>query len=102
MRKIYTADDIKEMLMPIFSANPIDRAILFGSYAKGNPTQSSDIDILIDSNGKVTGINFFGILEDITEVLDAPVDMLETSQIVYGSQIQFEIEKTGMVIYEKA
>ena len=87
--------------MPIFVANPIDRAILFGSYAKGNPTQSSDVDILIDSNGKVTGIDFFGILEDITEVLDATVDMLEASQIISGSLVQLEIEKTGVVIYEK-
>ena len=102
MRKIYTTDEIIDLLMPIFTSNPIDRVILFGSYAKGNPTQSSDIDILIDSNGKVTGIDFFGILEEITEVLDMPVDMLEASQIIFGSLIQLEIEKTGMVIYEKA
>ena len=101
MRKIYTTDEIIDLLMPIFTSNPIDRVILFGSYAKGNPTQSSDIDILIDSNGKVTGIDFFGILEDITEVLDVPVDMLEASQIINGSLVQLEIEKTGVVIYEK-
>ena len=88
--------------MPIFTSNPIDKVILFGSYAKGNPTQSSDIDILIDSNDKVTGIDFFNILEETTEVLDIPVDMLEASQIIFGSFIQLEIEKTGIVIYEKA
>jgi len=32
--------------------------ILFGSYAERNPTAASDIDIIIDSKGKIRGIRF--------------------------------------------
>ena len=102
MERVYTTDEIKEKLTPIFSAIPIERAILFGSYAKGNPTQLSDIDLMIDSKGKIRGIDFFGVLEDITQTLDIPVDLIEASQIIDGSRAQREITETGIVIYERA
>lgn len=101
MEKVYTTDEIKAKLLPIFKAFPIYKAILFGSYAKGNPTQLSDIDIIIDSKGKIRGIDFFGVLEDITEALDIPVDLIEVSQIIDGCRMQQEIAKTGVVIYER-
>ena len=100
--KLYTANEIKEKLSPIFRAAPIDRAILFGSYAKGSQTKASDIDIVIDSNGKIRGIDFFGILEDMTEALEIPIDLIEASQIIEGGRVQREIAKTGIVIYERA
>ena len=102
MKRIYTATEISEILRPIFRSMPIKKAILFGSYAKGAPSKSSDIDIVIDSNGKIRGIDFFGLLEDITEILDIPVDLIEASQILDGGSIQREIEKTELVIYERA
>ena len=102
MERVFTTGEIKEKLLPIFNTIPVERAILFGSYAKGNPTQLSDIDILIDSKGKIRGIDFFGVLEDITEALGVPVDLIEASQIIDGGRVQGEIAKTGVVIYERA
>ena len=101
MERVYTTNEIKEKLIPIFRSIPIERAILFGSYAKGNPTRTSDVDILIDSRGKIKGIDFFGVLEDITEALSVPVDLFEASQIIDGGRVQREIAETGMVIYER-
>ena len=100
--KVYTTDEIKEKLSPIFNIIPVEKAILFGSYAKGTQTQLSDIDIFIDSKGKIRGIDFFGVLEDITETLGVPVDLIEASQIIDGGRTQNEIAKTGVVIYERA
>ncbi len=101
MERVYTTDEIKAKLLPIFNAAPIEKAILFGSYAKGNPTSSSDIDIVIDSKGEIRGIDFFGILEDITEALSISVDLIEASQIIDGGRAQREIAETGIVIYER-
>ena len=102
MKKAYTTDEIKEKLFPVFNVNSIEKAILFGSYAKGNPTQLSDVDILIDSKGQIKGIDFFGVLEEITETLGIPVDLIEASQIIDGGRTQSEIVETGIVIYERA
>jgi len=101
MGKIYTTNEIKEKLEPIFNSVPVERVILFGSYAKGCPTQTSDVDILMDSKGKIRGIDFFGVLDDITEALHMPVDLFEASQIIDGGRAQREIAETGVVIYER-
>ena len=102
MDRIYTLDEIKEILFPIFKANNVVKAILFGSYAKGSQTLKSDIDILIDSNGKINGIDFFGVREDIYEALDVPIDLIEASQVIDGGRAQHEIAESGVVIYERA
>ena len=94
MGQVYSIDEITERLLPIFGRNSIDKAILFGSYAKGTPQPTSDIDIVIDSKGTIRGIDFFGILDDITEALNVPVDLIEASQIVAGSRTQREIAET--------
>ena len=98
---LYTKNEIKEKLEPIFKAAPIERAILFGSYAKDLQTPSSDVDIVIDSNGKVRGIEFFGILEDITVCLDKKIDLIERYEIKENSPILHTIEQEGVVLYEK-
>ena len=102
MERVYTASEIKEKLLPIFNNNLVERAVLFGSYAKGNPTPLSDIDILIDSKGKIKGIDFFGVLEEMIEALGVPVDLIEASQIIDGGRVQSEIAQTGVVIYERS
>ena len=101
MGQVYSVNEIKEKLLPIFNQVPVEKAILFGSYAKGTQRLLSDIDIVIDSKGKIKGIDFFGVLEDITEALSISVDLIEASQIIDGSRVQREIMETGIVIYER-
>jgi len=96
------ASEISQKLFPIFSGYPIWKAVLFGSYAKGTFGEASDIDIMIDSKGEIKGIDFFGVLEDISDAVQKPVDLLESSQVIPGGKIEKEIEKTGVVIYERA
>lgn len=100
-KKIYSIDEIKEMIKLILINTEVERAILFGSYAKNNPSQNSDIDILIDSEGKIKGLKFFSIIETIKETFNKDVDVIEKSEIDKGSKIEDEIKKTGVLIYER-
>lgn len=99
--KIYTLEDIKQMLKEVLKNTEVERAILFGSYAKDNPTEQSDIDILIDSNGKIKGLKYFAIIEMIRQKFDKDVDVIEKAEIDKDSKIEKEIKRTGIVIYEK-
>ena len=92
-------ESIRENLIPIFGRYNIKCAILFGSYAKGTATERSDVDIYVDSG--LRGLKFFGLLEDVTEALDRPVDLIDKSQIEKGSKVMSEIKKTGVMIYGK-
>ena len=101
MDRIYSIDEIKTRLYPVFLAAPVYKAILFGSYAKGKATSKSDIDIVIDSKGELININFYGVLEDIAETLDKPIDLIEISEIHKNSPILREINKKGVLLYER-
>ena len=100
-KKIYSLEDIKRIIHNILIDTDVKKAILFGSYAKQNPTEMSDIDILIDSDGKIKGLKFFAIIDMIREKFDKDVDVIEKSEINKNSRIEKEIENTGVVIYEK-
>ena len=101
MEKVYSIDEIKGILNPIFIANAVYKATLFGSYAKGIATEKSDIDIVIDSKGELLNINFYGLLEEVIGVLKKKVDLLEISEIKKDSQIYREIEREGILLYAK-
>ena len=99
MTKPYTVPQIEARLMPVFRKNNVRRAVLFGSYSKGLATPDSDVDILVDSG--LSGLSFFGLLEDVCQSLDCSVDLIDTQDIVPDSEIEREINRTGRVIYEQ-
>ena len=47
------------------------------------------------------GLAFFGLLEQVSEALDAPVDLIDISQVDAGSELAYEIEKYGIVLFEQ-
>ena len=99
-KSIYSLEDIKNKLSPVFLLYNVKSAVLFGSYAKGYANESSDIDLLVDSNLK--GLKFFALLEDVKEALDEKeVDLFDVTHIDADSQIQNEINNTGVRIYER-
>lgn len=99
--KVYSVNDIKNILNEVLENTEVEKAILFGSYAKKTQTQTSDIDILIDSNGKIKGLRFFAIIDRIREKFDKDVDVIEKSEIDKNSKIEKEIQETGVIVYEK-
>ncbi len=99
MQKVYSIHEIESILHPIFAGFGVRRAVLFGSYAKGQATLRSDVDILVDSG--LRGLAFFGLLEGVASTLNVPVDLIDVSQVEKDSQIDIEIQQTGVPIYEQ-
>ncbi|MDE7044496.1 MAG: nucleotidyltransferase domain-containing protein [Acetatifactor sp.] len=95
--KIYTQEQIKEILYPVFKQYGVHKAFLFGSYVKGAAKADSDVDIVVDSG--LRGLSFYGLLEEVVISLDKKVDLLDVTQIVPESEIDREIKKTGVLIY---
>ena len=96
---IYTIDDIKSVLQPVFIKHNVKSAILFGSYVKGLANGNSDVDLLLNSG--LRGLKFVGLIEDVRSALDKEVDVFDETHIVPNSKIFSEIAKDGVVIYEK-
>ncbi len=90
---------LQTVLAPVFRDYGISRAVLFGSVAKKTATDKSDLDLLVTSD--LHGLRFVGFTEAVRRAAQMPVDILDISHIESGSKIQQEIEKTGVVLYEK-
>lgn len=70
--------------------------VLFGSRAKGNNTERSDIDIA------VYGGDFDGFYWDIKEKVNSLLmfDIIQANSAI-SDDLKHEIEKDGVIIYEK-
>ena len=92
-------DYLRDGLEPIFKHYGVRRAILFGSFAKGNQNAKSDVDICVDSG--LRGLKFVGLMEAVRKALgDRDVDLLDVAHINNGSDVAKEIERTGVLLYE--
>lgn len=96
---IYSVDEIKNVLYPVFVRYNVKKAVLFGSYVKGMADKNSDVDLLLDS--RLRGLKFVGLIEDVRSALDKEVDVFDETHIIPGSKISSEIQKDGIVIYEE-
>ena len=84
---------IVDKLMPILTKHNISFCYIFGSYAKGTATESSDIDILIDTD--ITGLEFFNLIEELRITLKKKIDLLRLKDITPDNPISLNILKYG-------
>ncbi|MCI8833230.1 MAG: nucleotidyltransferase domain-containing protein [Clostridia bacterium] len=99
--KIYTIEEIAKMLEEILKNKPVYQVILFGSYAKKEANQKSDIDLLIDTKSQLKGFALLKLICEIKEKLQKEIDGFEKYEIVDDSPIDKEIKRTGVIVYEK-
>lgn len=72
----YTVDEIKRKVAPVAEKYRISEIYLFGSHARGEATETSDVDLAINS-GHLRGLlQLCAFREDVTDALACPVDIL--------------------------
>jgi predicted nucleotidyltransferase len=59
---------------------PISELALFGSYARGDNHEKSDIDILVDFNGRI-GIGFISLAHELEDIFQTKVDLVSRKGI---------------------
>ena len=72
---------IKEKIRPILNKWGVERASIFGSYARGDANEESDIDILIDLDEEVSLFGFIELKLEIEDAIGKKVDLVEFSTI---------------------
>ena len=85
-----------------FKSQPVLKAWVFGSVARGEDTPLSDVDILVvyDRNQKVSLLKHASMICDLEDLLHRSVDLIED-----GNLLPFAVEsanKDRLLIYERA
>ena len=78
--KPYTLDEIKQIVSELPAQYGAKRVYLFGSCARGDMTDSSDIDLRIDK-GNIKGFQLAGLLLDLEDSLGLSVDLVPTTSL---------------------
>lgn len=96
---LHTISEIRQIVSDLARQYGAQRVYLFGSYARGDMTSDSDIDLRIDK-GAIRGLAFAGLLGDLEDALNTSVDLLSTA----GMDAEFlkEIQRDEVLLYESA
>ena len=78
---MYTVDRIQEKITPVCRRYDIDKVFLFGSYARGEANEQSDIDFRVDLGQKLKGLEVAGFYADMEEALGQKIDIMTTRQL---------------------
>ena len=100
MGNIMTLDEIKNSVIPVMRQFPVKTLILYGSYARNEATEDSDIDFVVDSNDKLLGWGLCSLLGELAGVLPKPFHCYERSMIINSGELFDNIMKDGIVLYE--
>lgn len=94
---ILQLDFIRDRCKDVFDAYPVQYCILFGSYARENAGEKSDVDLLVASD--VKGLKFFELVEKLRNALHKKVDVLNLEQLRDNLELTNEILRDGIRIY---
>lgn len=89
---------IRECIAPICKKYPIRKAYLFGSYARGNATEKSDVDLRIEGDIK----SFFmlgGIYSELSDALGTELDLL--GRLPESEAFKENLKKDEVLLYER-
>jgi predicted nucleotidyltransferase len=67
----------------LFRAYPIKSMAIFGSFARQENTDESDLDILVEFNDKI-GIRFIDLADEIEEIVGLKVDLVSKNGVKAG------------------
>ena len=75
---IYTLEELRQSIIPIAEKYDLQAVYLFGSYARNEATEQSDVDILVDRTGsKVKGMfEMGGLYEDLCKSISKEIDLV--------------------------
>lgn len=85
MNKIYTIDEIRNKVKPVADKYGIEEIWLFGSYARGDATEQSDVDLLVRYKQGL-GLKFVGFVCDLEDELGLHVDVLTIDGVYLGPE----------------
>lgn len=86
---IFTVNELKEKIAPVAAKYKLNKVYLFGSYAREEATENSDVDILIDRTGSSIKSMFDmgGLYNDLRNSIGKDIDLITTQTLEQKSTL---------------
>lgn len=100
---IYTIEEIKSRVLPVIQKYDIPAMYLFGSYARGEATEESDLDFLVDTTGtRLTSLLSLGELYcDLEEFFRKEIDLITMRSFMQKTQTESDRSFRDTVMKER-
>lgn len=96
---MYTIETLKSLLAPIAKRHGAKKLFVFGSVARGEATDKSDVDLLVDAPENWGLFALGGFYADIEDVLTCEVDMVTMG--IEDKDFLNRILKDAVILYEQ-
>lgn len=96
-RMVLKNETIRSVVFDTLRKHDVSACYLFGSYAKGKATGTSDIDLMIVTS--VEGIELYKIIDELEEKFKKKVDLIRLETALQNAKLMNEILKDGIKIY---
>ncbi|MCL1820626.1 MAG: nucleotidyltransferase family protein [Oscillospiraceae bacterium] len=93
--------NIETIACDVLTQYPVKRAALFGSAARNDMNELSDIDMLVELMPNTPGLDFFGLRVDLEEALGCSVDLITWNALSRAKPaFRQNVESEARLIYE--
>lgn len=93
-----TKSDIENAIRTLLIRYNAEYALLFGSYARGEETPDSDVDVVVFGGKNFKKSNIFAFAEDLREMIGKNVDAFEISEVDTGTTFYENLIREGVKI----
>ena len=96
-----STQDIKTTIAEYFKTQPVLKVWLFGSFARGEETPDSDVDLIVVlDQSKPIGMRYFGMWGDLERLIGRSVDLVTEGNLMPFAKESADRDK--ILIYERA
>jgi predicted nucleotidyltransferase len=89
------------IIKDFFSKQPVLKAYLFGSYSRGNQTENSDVDLLVELDySQPIGLEFIQMQLDLQNLLSKKVDLVSARGL--SKYLKPILDKEKKLIYARS
>lgn len=75
MIRTTTIGDLRQQVLPLLRLHGVSRAAVFGSVARGEDQEGSDVDLVVEFEEGRTLLDLVGLRQDLQELLGREADV---------------------------
>lgn len=84
MANALSIEDLRSVVLPLLRKHGLKRAYLFGSYARGEASDASDIDLIVERGDSSRRLSVYALGEDVRAATGKRVDIFDISELNEG------------------